>query len=124
MQSTEIPEGELPYEAEERQETPTSLREKQQQMEHKVVGIWTYLSSFEESSAACISDMLKHVSSGHYLEAIKMAEMFILHVEVLFAAIDDLEVHFARVNSKGRRVLFEYHCSFPHRNFQRHLARS
>ncbi len=108
MQSIEIPEGEAPYEAEEREETPASLREKQQRMEQKVVGIWTYLSSFEESSAACISDMLKHVSSGHYLEAIKMAERFILHVEVLFAAIDDIEVHFARVNSKGRHVLSIY----------------
>ena len=30
-----------------------------------------------------------------------MAEKFILHVEVLFATIDDLEYHFARLNMKG-----------------------
>ena len=49
------------------------------------------LSAFEESSAACISDMLRQVSNGQYLDAIRMAEKFILHVEVLFATIDDLE---------------------------------
>jgi hypothetical protein len=59
------------------------------------------LSAFEESSAACISDMLRHVSSGQYLEAIRMAEKFILHVEVLFATIDDLEWHFAQLTMKG-----------------------
>src|ERR1700722_9702836 len=59
------------------------------------------LSAFEESSAACISDMLRQVSNGQYLDAIRMAEKFILHVEVLFATIDDLEYHFARLNTKG-----------------------
>jgi hypothetical protein len=59
------------------------------------------LSAFEESSAACISDMLRQVSNGQYLDAIRMAEKFILHVEVLFATIDDLEYHFARLGQKG-----------------------
>jgi len=59
------------------------------------------LSAFEESSAACISDMLRQVSHGAYLEAIRMAEKFILHVEVLFGAIDDLEFHFASLGVRG-----------------------
>ena len=59
------------------------------------------LSAFEESSAACISDMLRQVSNGQYLDAIRMAEKFILHVEVLFGAIDDLEHHFASNGLKG-----------------------
>lgn len=59
------------------------------------------LSAFEESSAACISDMLRHVSSGQYLDAIRMAEKFILHVEVLFATIDDLEWQFTQLSMKG-----------------------
>jgi hypothetical protein len=59
------------------------------------------LSAFEESSAACISDMLRQVSNGQYLDAIRMAEKFILHVEVLFATIDDLEYHFSRLTLKG-----------------------
>ena len=95
------------YEAEEREETPTSLREKQQKMEQQVYRIWTHLSAFEESSAACISDMLRHVSNGNYLDAIRMAEKFILHVEVLFAAIDDLEAHFAEAQAKGNAFILE-----------------
>lgn len=46
--------------------------------------------------------MLRQVSNGQYLEAIRMAEKFILHVEVLFATIDDLEHYFARLNLKGK----------------------
>ena len=45
--------------------------------------------------------MLRQVSSGQYLEAIRMAEKFILHVEVLFATIDDLEYLFIRLKLKG-----------------------
>ncbi|KAF9269024.1 RhoGAP-domain-containing protein [Marasmius fiardii PR-910] len=94
-------EGEPHYVEEEQKETPTSLKEKQIRMEQQVYRIWTVLSAFEESSAACISDMLRQVSSGQYLDAIRMAEKFILHVEVLFATIDDLEFQFARLNMKG-----------------------
>lgn len=65
------------------------------------------LSAFEESSAACISDMLRQVSNGQYLDAIRMAEKFILHVEVLFATIDDLEFHFGRLGMKGSCFLLE-----------------
>ncbi|KAG8835563.1 hypothetical protein FRC17_002483 [Serendipita sp. 399] len=86
---------------EERTETAQSIRAKQNRMEQQVNSIWTILSSFEESSASCISDMLKHVSDGHYLNAIRDAEKFILHVEVLFAAIDDLEYCFAARRLKG-----------------------
>ncbi|KAI6112638.1 hypothetical protein F5141DRAFT_1195407 [Pisolithus sp. B1] len=89
------------YAAEEERETSTSLKDKQSRMEQLVYRIWTVLSAFEESSAACISDMLRQVSNGQYLDAIRMAEKFILHVEVLFGAIDDLEYHSARLNLKG-----------------------
>ncbi|KAH9924759.1 uncharacterized protein B0H18DRAFT_1011057 [Fomitopsis serialis] len=92
---------EPPWVEEERTETAVSLKDKQIQMEQQVYRIWTVLSAFEESSAACISDMLRQVSNGQYLEAIRMAEKFILHVEVLFATIDDLEWHFARLKQKG-----------------------
>jgi hypothetical protein len=63
-------------------------------MDEMVHRVWTVLSAYEESSAACISDLLKSVSSVVYLEAIRSAERFIFHVEVLFAALDDLEFHF------------------------------
>jgi hypothetical protein len=42
------------------------------------------------------------VSAGQYAEAILMAERFILHVEILFAAIDDLEAQFAQEGAKGQ----------------------
>ncbi|KAJ2474710.1 Rho-type GTPase activating protein Rga1, partial [Coemansia sp. RSA 2320] len=59
--------------------------------EQQIYQIWTVLSSFEESTATCISDMLLQVSGGHYLEGLRQAERFIMHVDVLFASIDDLE---------------------------------
>ncbi|KAI5121611.1 hypothetical protein M0805_001143 [Coniferiporia weirii] len=89
------------WKEEEEKETAQSLKNKQVRMEQQVYRIWTVLSAFEESSAACISDMLRQVSNGQYLEAIRMAEKFILHVEVLFATIDDLETCFSRLNLKG-----------------------
>ncbi|KIM44940.1 hypothetical protein M413DRAFT_367036 [Hebeloma cylindrosporum] len=89
------------YMEEEQRETPASLKEKQVRMEQQVYRIWTVLSAFEESSAACISDMLRQVSNGAYLDAIRMAEKFILHVEVLFGTIDDLEWIFAGRGVKG-----------------------
>ncbi|KAJ1975291.1 Rho-type GTPase activating protein Rga1 [Dimargaris xerosporica] len=59
--------------------------------EDQIYSIWTILSTFEESSAACISDMLIHVSNLAYVEALLVAEKFIMHVHTLFTAIDDLE---------------------------------
>ena len=85
----------------ERRETATSLKDKHIRMEQQVYRIWTVLSAFEESSVAWISDMLQQVSNGQYLEAIWMAEKFILHVEALFVTIDDLEWHFAHLRQKG-----------------------
>ncbi|KAI9595073.1 hypothetical protein BDF19DRAFT_385682 [Syncephalis fuscata] len=72
-------------------QTTKRLKYEQEQMEEKVYQIWTALSAFEESSAACISEMLLHVSNGAYLDGVRMAGAFILHVEVLFASIDYLE---------------------------------
>jgi hypothetical protein len=89
------------YLAIESKETPSSLKSRQKRMEEQVYRIWTILSAFEESSAACISEMLRHVSSGHYMEGVGMAEKFVLHVETLFAAIDDLNEAFRNAGAKG-----------------------
>ncbi|GAA5907653.1 uncharacterized protein JCM6883_001848 [Sporobolomyces salmoneus] len=88
------------YVQQEESETPASLKSRQKHMEEQVYRIWTILSAFEESSAACISEMLRHVSSGHYMEGVRMAEKFVLHVETLFAAIDDLNFAFRSAGSK------------------------
>ncbi|GAA6027221.1 hypothetical protein JCM8097_002498 [Rhodosporidiobolus ruineniae] len=88
------------YLAQEASETPSSLKARQKRMEEQVYRIWTILSAFEESSAACISEMLRHVSGGHYMEGVGMAEKFVLHVETLFAAIDDLNEAFKAAGAK------------------------
>ncbi|KAF8941016.1 hypothetical protein BGZ58_003153 [Dissophora ornata] len=83
------------------QRTPEELKLAQQQMEEKVYQIWTVLSAFEESSAGCISEMLAHVSTGAYYDGVQMAERFILHVEILFSAIDDLEAQMKEVGDQN-----------------------
>jgi hypothetical protein len=83
-----------PWSTEEALYTPATLRSAQKRMDELVHSVWTVLSAYEESSAACISDLLKAVSTAVYLEAIRSAERFVFHVEVLFAALDDLEFHF------------------------------
>lgn len=80
-------------------ETPASVLQKQRAMEMRVFTIWRVLSSFEESSAGCISDMLRHVGSGKYVGGVRCAARFVLHVEVLFSAIDELEMHFQRAQA-------------------------
>ena len=49
--------------------------------------------------------MLRQVSNGQYLDAIRMAEKFIVHVEVLFATVDDLEYQFSLLNVKGKALI-------------------
>ncbi|KAL3497141.1 hypothetical protein BJX62DRAFT_3643 [Aspergillus germanicus] len=66
------------------------VREEEDLMEEKVYRIWSILSTFEESSAACISDMLLHVSNGAYIEGVLVAKRFIEHVQILFSGIDQL----------------------------------
>lgn len=77
------------------------VKEQEEKMEEKVYRIWSVLSTFEESSAACISDMLLHVSNGGYIEGVLVAKKFILHVEVLFQAADKLDASMKRFDMKG-----------------------
>ena len=60
------------------------------------------MSTFEESSAACISDMLLHVKQARYVEALRSGEKFVLHAEAIFATIDDMRRQFAERNIKGQ----------------------
>lgn len=78
------------------------VREEEDQMEDKVYRIWSVLSTFEESSAACISDMLLHVSNGAYMDGVLVAKKFIWHVDVLFGATDRLDALVASHNMKGK----------------------
>jgi hypothetical protein len=69
-------------------------------------GMRSVLFTYEEASAACISDLLCHVSNSQYREALKKAERFILHVEVIFGAIDDIEEYFVQLNIQGAISIF------------------
>jgi hypothetical protein len=86
--------------------TPAELKDRQEKMEIKVQQIWHVLSGYEESSAALIGEMLRAVNGQQLLEIILLAEKFILHVEVLFAVIDDLEAQFAMAGVKGESKAF------------------
>lgn len=68
-----------------------SVRRQEEEIEAKVNWIWKTLSAFEEKSATCISDMLLHVSNGAYVDGVMAAKKFIVHIELLFAAADDLD---------------------------------
>jgi hypothetical protein len=76
------------------------IKEEEERMEDKVYRIWSTLSTFEESSAACISDMLLHVSNGVYVDGVVVARKFIWHVDILFAATDTLGALVTRANMK------------------------
>ena len=85
------PKAYLQLESEANEEKRNQVREDEEQMEDKVYRIWSTLSTFEESSAACISDMLLHVSNGAYMESVMVAKKFIWHVDILFRATDGLD---------------------------------
>jgi hypothetical protein len=84
------------------EEGRNQVREEEERMEEKVYRIWSVLSTFEESSAACISDMLLHVSNGAYVDGVLVAKKFIWHVDILFHSADKLDANMTRTGSKGK----------------------
>ena len=81
-----------------------AIRIQEEKMEEKVFRIWSVLSTFEESSAACISDMLLHVSNGAYIDGVLVAKKFIWHVDILFRSADKLDANVTRQGTK-RKIL-------------------
>lgn len=79
-----------------------AVRDEEERMEEKVYRIWSVLSTFEESSAACISDMLLHVSNGAYVDGVLVAKKFIFHVDILFHSADKLDATMSSVSAKGK----------------------
>jgi hypothetical protein len=80
------------------------IRIEEEQMEDRTYRIWSVLSAFEETSAACISDMLLHVSNGAYMEGVLVAKKFIQHVDLLFSATDRLDVCMAAHGMHGKLI--------------------
>jgi hypothetical protein len=85
------------------EERRNNVKEREEGMEEKVYKIWSILQTFEESSAACISDMLLHVSNGAYVDGVVVAKRFIWHVDVLFTALDRLAAQMIEEGLKGRK---------------------
>lgn len=83
------------------QQRRSLVKELEEKMEGKVYHIWSVLSAFEESSAACISDMLLHVSNGAYVDGVFVSEKFIWHVEILFSSTDSLDAQLHQASGKG-----------------------
>ncbi|KAF7728777.1 hypothetical protein EC973_005615 [Apophysomyces ossiformis] len=84
--------------------SPSRYKEIQNAMETQISQIWTDLSSFEDSSATCISDMLLHVAAGAYIESLRMANHFVMHLEVLFAALDGMHRVFMEHGEVPQRI--------------------
>lgn len=82
-------------------EVREAVRQQEEEIEAKVNWIWKTLSAFEEKSATCISDMLLHVSNGAYVDGVMAAKKFIVHVELLFAAADQLDAQLIIKTPKG-----------------------
>ncbi|KAF2750572.1 RhoGAP-domain-containing protein [Sporormia fimetaria CBS 119925] len=78
-----------------------AVRKQEEEIEAKVNWIWKTLSAFEEKSATCISDMLLHVSNGAYVDGVMAARKFIVHIELLFSAADDLDHGLSTNTAKG-----------------------
>lgn len=83
------------------EEVRLAVRRREERVENKVLWIWRTLSAFEEKSATCISDMLLHVSNGAYFDGIMAAKKFIVHVDILFGAADDLDQLLSARTPKG-----------------------
>lgn len=83
------------------EEERKEVRTEEEAVEFKVHWIWHTLSTFEERSATCISDMLLHVSNGAYMDGVMAAKKFITHVDLLFGAADDLDYRLQVRSGKG-----------------------
>lgn len=97
----ELVEGQPPMDGTADEAGRNAVRDEEERMEEKVYRIWSVLSTFEESSAACISDMLLHVSNGAYVDGVLVAKKFILHVDILFTSADKLDLVMVHSGMKG-----------------------
>ena len=101
LASSEDDVGRPRLESDATQEERDHVRDQEEKMEEKVYRIWSVLSTFEESSAACISDMLLHVSNGAYVDGVLVAKKFIWHVDILFSSLDRLDYLMTSAGIKG-----------------------
>jgi hypothetical protein len=76
---------------------PNDEVEKQQKTIAKVEEILHVLSSFEESAAASISEMLVHFTNEGFRNGAVHARRLVAHVELLFTALHEIDVKLKQV---------------------------
>lgn len=74
----------------EQQLTSTELAARQQATELRVYRIWTILSAFEESTSTFVSRIMRDVSNRRFGDVLRVAQAFILHVEVLLSSLQSV----------------------------------
>ncbi|KAI8929848.1 hypothetical protein BC831DRAFT_442329 [Entophlyctis helioformis] len=75
--------------------------QKQQVMVERAERILQVLSAFEESAAACISEMLLHFSNESNLLCVLQAARFIQHVDILFSTIENINHRLLLLNDSS-----------------------
>lgn len=71
--------------------TSDSLTAIELQIERVVMNCWVVLSSFEETTAACISEMLLAACTGRRGPGLETTAKFVACVEILFQALDVIQ---------------------------------
>nr|KAJ3422047.1 hypothetical protein HK105_001400 [Polyrhizophydium stewartii] len=80
---------------------PEAEVHKQQVMVEWAERILQVLSAFEESAAACISEMLLHFSNENNLQCVLQAARFIQHVDILFSTIESINRRLIALNDNS-----------------------
>lgn len=80
---------------------PDILLAIEQHVENTIMNCWLTLSGYEETTAACISDMLLNACTGNQSAGLIATGKLILNVEVLFNALDHVQSLSALVNSRS-----------------------
>ncbi|XJO73612.1 hypothetical protein BDV3_004567 [Batrachochytrium dendrobatidis] len=75
--------------------------QKQQVMVNWAERILQVLSAFEESTAACISEMLLHFSNENNLQCVLQAARFIQHIDILFSTIESINQRLSTFNDSS-----------------------
>lgn len=63
----------------------------EQHVENTIMNCWLTLSGYEETTAACISDMLLNACTGNQANGLIATGKLILNVEILFNALDAVQ---------------------------------
>jgi hypothetical protein len=95
--------------------TPSNVRTRQELLESKPTEIFTVLSAFEESTAACISEILLQSANGSFAEASRNIQKAIIRLEILFDAINQVDM--LSIKTCGQALEYEKQAKLLCRKF-------